>query len=118
MNEDPAIAASFRKIGLEDANRHVFLCVGPDCCGEAEGLATWETLKARLKELGVPAMRTKAACLRVCCGGPWMVIYPEGTWYGALTPERCERIVHEHLHQGRPIAEWIVRERPLCSKSV
>jgi (2Fe-2S) ferredoxin len=70
-------------------------------------------LKTRLNALGVPAMRTKAACLRVCRGGPWLVIYPEGVWYGDVTPERCERIVAEHLAEGRPIAEWIAQTQPL-----
>jgi (2Fe-2S) ferredoxin len=106
--------ADFKKMGIEVARRHVFLCVGPDCCSTKEGLATWEVLKSRLKELRIPAMRTKAACLRVCHGGPWMVIYPEGVWYGAVTPERCERIVQEHLVGNRPIAKWVVKARPLA----
>jgi len=107
------VSAALAKIGLAGAQRHVFLCVGPDCCATADGLATWEVLKARLGELGVPVMRTKAACLRVCSGGPWMVVYPEGVWYGGVTPERCERIVREHLTGGRPVAEWVAVERRL-----
>jgi len=110
---DPAITAAFAKMKLGGAGRHVFLCVGPDCCATAGGLATWEVLKARLGGLGVPALRTKAACLRVCTGGPWLVVYPEGIWYGGVTPERCERIVREHLAEGRPVAEWIAVEHPL-----
>jgi (2Fe-2S) ferredoxin len=111
--EDPAISAAFRKIGLEAAQRHVFLCVGPDCCALGDGLATWEFLKARLSELGLPALRTKAACFRICRGGPWMLVQPDGVWYGGVTPERCERIVAEHLAGGRPVAEWIARIHPL-----
>ncbi len=100
-------------MGLESSNRHVFLCVGPDCCAMPEGLRTWEYLKERMKSLGIPAMRTKAACLRICAGGPWMVIYPDGTWYGRVTPERCERIIEEHLLKNTAVAEWVVREHPL-----
>jgi len=109
----PAVAAGFAKIKLAEARRHVLLCLGPDCCAPEAGLATWETLKEKMRELGVPALRTKAACLRICSGGPWMVVYPEGIWYGGVTPERCERIAREHLAGGQPVAEWIAQVHPL-----
>jgi (2Fe-2S) ferredoxin len=112
---DSAVAAAFRKMNLLDARQHVFLCVGPNCCTSEQGLATWEVLKQRIKELDLPVLRTKAACLRVCCGGPWMVVYPEGAWYGAVTPERCERIVTEHLVGGRPVSEWLEQVHPLAA---
>jgi (2Fe-2S) ferredoxin len=111
-DSDPA-AAGFAKIGLAGARRHVFLCVGPDCCAPEQGLAAWEVLKAEIARAGIPALRTKAACFRICQGGPWMLVYPEGVWYGGVTPERCRRIVAEHLGGGRPIAEWISRAHPL-----
>ncbi len=115
MNEqpDPAVTAAFSKMGVDEARRHVFLCVGPDCCATDQGLATWETLKRRISDLGLPALRTKASCFRICTGGPWMVVYPEGIWYGGVTPERCERIVSEHLAAGRPVAEWVARTHGL-----
>ena len=113
--EDPVIAAAFEKMSLASAQRHVFLCVGPDCCASDDGLATWEVLKARLHELRLPVMRTKAACFRICRGGPWMLVQPDGVWYGGVTVERCQRIVREHLENGRPVTEWIARMHPLPS---
>jgi (2Fe-2S) ferredoxin len=110
---DSEVDDGFAKIQIDAAKRHVFLCIGPDCCATENGEATWNFLKARLKALNVPALRTKAACFRICSGGPWMVVYPEGVWYGQVTPERCERIVDEHLVQQRPIEEWIARRQAL-----
>lgn len=104
---------AFAKMGLAHARRHAFLCMGPSCCSAEQATPVWETLKRLIKELNVPALRTKADCLRVCVGGPILVVYPEGVWYGGVTPERCERIVREHLLAGRPVEEWIIARHPL-----
>ena len=72
--EQAAQAAA--QAGIATAERHVFVCIGPDCCDSREGEALWEFIKQRVKETGLRAMRTKAACFRICAGGPWIVVYP------------------------------------------
>ncbi len=106
-------AKSFGEIGLPAARRHLFLCVGPDCCAPEEGLKSWEHLKDSLKQCPVPMLRTKAACLRLCSEGPWLVVYPEGVWYAQVTPERFDRIRREHLEGGVPVQEWVRATQPL-----
>ena len=101
------------KACIHGSRRHIFICIGPDCCKTRDGEATWEYIKKRIKETGLEAMRTKAACFRICTGGPWLVIYPDGTWYGRVTPHRFERILQEHLLRGQPVREWVVVQNSL-----
>jgi (2Fe-2S) ferredoxin len=113
MNEELQAAAA--KIGIGGHQRHVFLCTGPSCCTPETGLGAWEVLKQQIKDKGLAATcaRTKVGCLRICCHGPTMVIYPEGTWYHGMTAERIPRLVQEHLVEGKPIAEWIFARNPM-----
>ncbi|HLS27765.1 MAG TPA: hypothetical protein VK041_03890 [Opitutales bacterium] len=99
--------------GVREASRHLFFCIGPKCCRSSEGEELWKIVKKRVRELGLNVMRTKAGCFRICTEGPWMVVYPDGIWYSRITPDRLERILQEHLIEGKPVTEWIVAENKL-----
>jgi (2Fe-2S) ferredoxin len=108
------------KLGIGFYHRHVFLCVGDSCCTTEVGLAAWDALKKELKDKDLSlstgpkaCYRTKVSCLRICTGGPIMVVYPEGTWYHGMTADRIPRLVQEHLIEGKPIEEWIFARNPL-----
>ena len=111
MNEE--LARGLKKAGVATATHHLFVCLGPDCCETGEGEKLWEFIKTRVREMGIPVMRTKAACFRICTQGPWLVVYPDGIWYGGVTPERFERILQEHVIGGVPVAEWVVQRNAL-----
>ena len=119
--KNDSLDTAARKIGIGKITRHVFLCLGPKCCAPEVGEQSWELLKQKLKDAGLASgesvcQRTRVGCLRVCCNGPAMVVYPEGTWYHDMTPDKIERFVQEHLIEGKPIAEWIFARNPLsCS---
>lgn len=107
--------------GVGDYERHILLCVGPDCCTPDEGQAAWGKLKKRVAQLNCSSdsgriYRTKVGCLRVCKQGPVAVIYPEGTWYGALSPDALERVIDEDLGNGRVVEELVIGRNPLPAK--
>jgi (2Fe-2S) ferredoxin len=106
------------KLGIGSYTRHVLLCTGPTCCTPEEGLKAWEVLKQQIKDhhLGTGSnacYRTKVGCLRICCHGPTLLVYPEGTWYHGMTAERIPRLVQEHLVGGEPVEEWVFAHNPL-----
>lgn len=97
--------------------RHVLVCTGGYCSSDRRGRALYSQLARLLQreELLFGPTRVKRSetpCLGVCAGGPVLAVYPDGIWYAGVTPELLERIVVEHLRDGRPVESAVFHRLP------
>ena len=92
--------------------RHVLVCTGGYCSPDRRGRAIYALLARLLQREALlfgptRVKRGEVPCLGVCSHGPIVAVYPEGIWYANVTPELLERIVVEHLKQGRVVEEAV-----------
>jgi (2Fe-2S) ferredoxin len=97
---------------MDPYRRHVLVCVGGFCSPERRGRTLYSQLAALLEREGLlfgphRVKRSETPCLGVCSEGPIVAVYPEGVWYASVTPALLERIVIEHLRDGRVIEEAV-----------
>lgn len=97
---------------MERYSRHVVVCTGSYCSPSRQGRALYAHLASLLQRENLlfgptRVKRSEAPCLGVCSGGPIVVVYPEGIWYAHVSPSLLERIVLEHLKQGRIVEDAV-----------
>ena len=97
---------------MEAYSRHVLVCTGGFCSPERRGREIYALLASLLQREGLlfgptRVKRGETPCLGVCAGGPIVVVYPDGVWYAGVTPALLERIVVEHLVNGRVIEDAV-----------
>ncbi|GAA3952088.1 (2Fe-2S) ferredoxin domain-containing protein [Hymenobacter algoricola] len=101
---------------------HIFVCNNQKSgVGDDVAKALKNALKKQgLKNLGLGGEKRKSrvqtcncldACKR-CKKGPGaaLVIYPEGTFYGAVKPADAAELVQEHIGHGRAVARLLLPE--------
>lgn len=97
---------------MEPYSRHVLVCVGGFCSPDRRGRELYSLLATLLEREGLlfgpeRVKRGETPCLGVCAGGPIVVVYPEGIWYAHVTPDLLERIVVDHLRDGRVVDDAV-----------
>jgi (2Fe-2S) ferredoxin len=87
--------------------KHVFVCTRGEWCPsiDGDGLGVHAALKQALRDAGLADhMRVNhAGCFSQCGNGPMAVVYPDGVWYAALTPQDAAEIVESHLIRDTPV---------------
>lgn len=90
--------------------KHIFICInqrdpGKVCCAARGSERIVEMMKEEIKNRGLTkSIRiNKAGCLDQCSKGISIVVYPEGVWYGHVTPEDVTEIVESHLVGNKPV---------------
>jgi len=88
---------------------HVFVCTSSRINGTQKGYchsnASSEIVTNFLEsieenDISDKVMVTNTGCLGLCNDGPIVIVYPEGTWYGKVTPDDVDEIVESHLING------------------
>ncbi|WP_101909658.1 2Fe-2S ferredoxin [Marasmitruncus massiliensis] len=92
---------------------HIFVCtscrtngVQKGFCYQKDSVKVIEKFMEEIEErdLSGECMVNNTGCFGICSRGPIAVVYPEGVWYGGLTPEAVVEIMDQHIESGE-IAE-------------
>jgi (2Fe-2S) ferredoxin len=94
---------------------HVFVCTNDKeapkkCCGSERGMELVNAFKEGLKAKGldIEIRAQRAGCLDTCGKGPSVVVYPEGVFYGFVTPEDVTEIIEKHLVGNEPVERLVI----------
>jgi len=95
--------------------KHIFICTnqkaeGKKCCGEERGIELVNLFREKIKERGFdfPIRAQRAGCLDVCALGPSLVVYPDGVFYGNVTPADVDEIIESHLVGNKPVERLLL----------
>lgn len=113
----PGAAKARRRLG--NVERHVVVCTDTGeaaCAGAKRMRRAWRHLGERLKDTGLGkkgrVLRSRSQCMGICEAGPILAVYPDGVWYGGCDPEAIDRIVDEHLLEGKVVADLVLHRMP------
>lgn len=98
-------------------DHHIFVCTSCRPDGTQKGYCASQDARTVLgrfveeiedRELSGEVILTNAGCFGICQKGPVAVVYPEGIWYGNLTPDDVETIMEEHIEGGVPVSDLVI----------
>ncbi len=110
---------------LAPIKRHVFVCDGKSCAAvgsaevkaeferilESKGLRQGKESKGR-NPMGEIVL-TDCGSIGFCSVGTAVMVYPDGTMYGQVTPEDVPEIIEEHLEKGNVVERLALIKLPV-----
>lgn len=94
--------------------QHILVCTdkkSKQCKkGGPEILKTFQKL-IKERKLGKQVMVSEIGHVGGCSLGPNVLVYPEGVWYGQVTPADIGEIVDEHILEGRVVQRLLRGQR-------
>ncbi|RAK19544.1 (2Fe-2S) ferredoxin [Anoxybacillus vitaminiphilus] len=93
---------------LSGTKHHVLICNGASCMRKGAEEVT-QTIRAEIEALYLDDLvhTSRTRCNGRCQDACVVIVYPEGTWYKAITPELARQLVKMHLLKGIPLEEAI-----------
>lgn len=106
------VAAEGEKLAKKTGYRKQVLVCGGTGCTSSGSKKVIDALEKALKANGLEKeiLVVRTGCFGLCSLGPIMIVYPEGAFYSQATPEGVERIVKEHLKDGKVVKELLYQE--------
>ncbi len=95
--------------------RHLLVCTGTRCSADGASQALFDSLGDKFKAAGIQegalrVKRSRVSCFAACKGGPIVCVQPDGTWYYDVTPANMDRIIDEHLCNGRRVEDLVFHQ--------
>jgi len=91
--------------------------VGLASCGiAAGGRKVYDALSTQLRDKGLDVKLKQTGCMGMCYNEVLVeVLSPQNghTFYGRVTPDKVERILNEHLIEGKPVSEWVIPDEEI-----
>lgn len=97
---------------MEKPERHIFVCSSSRINGQQQGVCLKKDgvqIIAKIMEeiedrdLEGEVMVSNTGCFGICEEGPIVAVYPDGIWYGKVTPADVEEIMDSHIEAGESV---------------
>lgn len=97
---------------MEKPKHHIFVCSSSRINGQQQGVCFKKDsvqIVAKFmdeiedRDLEGEVMVSNTGCFGICEEGPVAIVYPEGTWYGKVTPADVDEIMDSHIEGGKVV---------------